>query len=146
MKLIILLLTFFLITSLSALAIDFQPIPKNQVEYGCGCGYRTKPPTTIQPVFQSELSFEGPRAFVAGKLVSLEPVDVEQLSDKPKVGDVFTQHYRYEDLELFFVNTVTFVCPQGSEGGCEVIRFDSELKITQGNEVQTMSLSGDCGC
>jgi len=122
------------------------PIPKDQLEYGCGCGYRMNETEPYLTVFQSELHFEDPKAFIDGKLVKLEPVLVAQIPSDPKVGDKFKQQYRYQDIILTFVNTITFVCPKGTEGGCEVTNFESILEKSQNGHTDKTHLYGDCGC
>jgi len=116
MKSFFLILTFVFGSTAEVTALDLQPIPESQIEYGCGCGYLTKPPMPVGPVVQTGLSFEEPRAFIAGRLVPLDPVEVEPLPATPEVGGVFTQHYRYRDADFYFVNTITFVCPRDPDG------------------------------
>ena len=84
--------------------------------------------------------------FVAGELVSLEPISIENIPENPKIGDTFTQHYRYKDIVFRFFNTVDYVCPEGSVGGCEVTNFKTELKTNKAGKVATEQLFGDCGC
>jgi hypothetical protein len=148
MKTITLLLTISFFFCSSALAGEsiLVPIPKEQIEYGCGCGYRLNKSAPYQTVFQSELNFEMPKAFIEGKLVKLSHIKIEGIPKNPKVGDKFTQQYRFKDIILKFSNTITFVCPIGSEGGCEVTEFKSTIEKIQNGKVEEGQLFGDCGC
>ncbi|MEW6076749.1 MAG: hypothetical protein AB1724_02940 [Thermodesulfobacteriota bacterium] len=122
------------------------PIPNTQIEYGCGCSYRLNDSAPYKFVFQSEPNYENPKVYISGELIKLEPIKIEQIPDKPKIGDTFSQQFRYKDINLHFFNTITFVCPNGSEGGCEVTRFKTKLTIDKAGKVETMDLFGDCGC
>jgi hypothetical protein len=146
MKLITLIL--FLCLPIVALANGsiLLPIPQEKIEYGCGCSYRMNESAPFKFVFQSETNYENPTAYISGQLVQLEPIKVETIPKIPKVGDTFTQQYRYKDIDLMFFNTITFVCPKGSEGGCEVTGFKTKLKIIRKGEVEIIQLFGDCGC
>ena len=148
MKTISLLLsiTFFFCSGVFASENIMMPIPQNHIEYGCGCVYRLNRTAPFQIVFQSELNFEQPRAYIEGKLTSLESINVEALPKSPKVGDTFTQLYQHKNVTLKFSNTITFVCPLNNEGGCEVTEFKSRLEKKQNGQVTLVELFGDCGC
>ncbi len=148
MKSITLTFALFLCLPVVALANGsiLAPIPQEKIEYGCGCGYRMNKSAPFKTVFQAETNYEHPRAYISGHLVQLEPIKVETMPKEPKVGDTFIQQYRYKDIDLIFFNTITFVCPSGSEGGCEVTKFRTKLKVIRAGEVEIMQLFGDCGC
>lgn len=144
--LILISLVLFIATDLLAGDVILLPIPEEKIEYGCGCGYYSKTSNPIQTFLQAELQFQEPRAYISDGLVHLKPIEVQGIPIDPKIGDTFTQHYRYKDIDLYFRNTVTFVCPNGMEGGCEVTKFKTRLEIHKDGKVNARQLVGDCGC
>ncbi len=85
--------------------------------------------------------------YINGKLVAVKPIKVEGISQNPKVGDKFTQLFEYAGIKIEFKNTISFVCPANSEGGCEVTSFKSKMQVS-GKEctAKPVSIKGDCGC
>jgi hypothetical protein len=153
-KKVILIIIFFIFSSNNIFADDvknskiFGVIPKDKIEYGCGCSYSLESNTSkeFQPIFQSELDYSYVIMFIKGKLVKLEPIKTHIFKSRPKLGDKFTLQFKYNDLFIVFNNTVTFVCPPDSEGGCEVTRFKAELTVNNGKIKEVYSVNGDCGC
>jgi hypothetical protein len=83
--------------------------------------------------------------FIDGELVQLVPAPSNGESDYSKVGDKFSQAYRYNQLKIRFNNVVSSSCA-GSEG-CEVIGFETTLEADGAScSIQSLKLKGDCGC
>ena len=124
-----------------------EVIPENNIEYGCGCGYWYKTKPTLKPILQSErFDFSDSKAYTNGSLVKAVPIKVEQLPENLKVGDKFQQHYKIGDIDVFFDNTVSFVCPSDSES-CEVTGFSTEVSVRNADcKVILSEISGHCGC
>lgn len=122
------------------------PFPVDKIEYGCGCGYLLKESDIKTFILETDIDFKAPRIWSDGEILEIEPKQIEQIPINPKVGDKFTQTYTIEDISLDFTNTVSFVCPKGTEGGCEVTRFKSILKLQCQEGARILALYGYCGC
>jgi len=146
MKLTITIMALLLLVS-SSYAADsiLAAIPEGQIEFGCGCNYHLSDKSPYNFILQADFSFRKPMAFIDNKLIELERIMVEDIPKKPKIGDTFTQHYRYNNIDIEFKNTISFVCPLGDES-CEVLRFDSILKTTYKGKTATTLALGECGC
>jgi hypothetical protein len=85
--------------------------------------------------------------YLNGELVSLESMKTYNLkSPQPKVGDKFLLQFRHNDFLIEFNNTVTFVCPPNTEGGCEVTRFEADLIVSNEEIKEVYSVKGEYGC
>jgi hypothetical protein len=128
------------------LGCGVSTIPANLIEYGCGCGYYSETQPNLLPALQSDFGFESPQMFIDGKLVQVTAYVMEDIPGNPKLGDKFRQTYKFEHTEMTFTNTVSFVCPEGSES-CEVTSFDAELSIMNMHcKSPIQKVTGDCGC
>ena len=145
----ILVITAFVVTdSFSQNQNDIiSVIPNSDMEYGCGCAYVLKPidKKNYKFIFFSEFGFDKPKMRINEQMVALEPVTIQQIPSDPKIGDEFSQTYRYGSVELQFDNKIIFVCPPGDEG-CEVTTYDSVLTVKEGNDKKVYQVQGDCGC
>ena len=129
------------------LGCGVETIPKDQIEYGCGCGFYKETKPEVKTIMQTEMNFESPKMYIGGKLVNLTPVKVENIPDSLKLGDKFSQTYKYNDMEIKFTNTISFLCPSDSEGGCEVTEFNTVLTFSNKQcKSQSLKITGDCGC
>lgn len=124
-----------------------SPIPPADMKHGCGCTYLLKPVDrrNYKFIFSSDLAFENPKMRIYGKTVLIEPVAVRQIPYNARVGDQFSQTYRYGSVELRFDNRIIFVCPKIDEE-CQVIAYDSELTVKEGDTRKVYQVQGDSGC
>ncbi len=120
--------------------------PEAQVKRGCGCGYYLRTDGKLQTVFQAGLdSSDNPRMFIDGELVQLVPAPSNGEPAYSKVGDEFSEAYRYDQLKIRFNNVVSSSCA-GSEG-CEVISFETTMEANGSScSIEPLKLRGDCGC
>jgi len=127
------------------LGCGVETIPEAKIVYGCGCGYWAETKPILMPILQSDFGFEDARMFIDGKLVEVVPHIIEGIPKKPKIGNGFSQTFRYQNAMITFQNTVSFICPPASEG-CEVLSFDTKLLINRMQCNSTHEITGDCGC
>lgn len=144
---ILILLSFSIPSYAEEVGCGIGVIPKKLIEYGCGCGYWLATKPTLKPLLQTEyFDFKKSYMYINGELVLMEPVKVEKMPMNPKVGDKFSQHYKFGDTEIVFNNTISFVCTPSGEN-CEVTSFNTTATISKLKcKIEVKKLTGDCGC
>ena len=149
MQRLTLLILIMLLTAPAAaqeLGCGVSTIPREQIRYGCGCGYHLRTDDGLQTLFQAELDGSEPRMFIDGELVELTASPENADNQYSEVGDEFVETYQDESLTILFRNRVSFTCGEWS-AGCEVTRFDTTLHIGGAScSVEVADVIGACGC
>jgi len=127
--------------------IHLTPLPKAELEGGCGCFFRTGDGSG-QVVFAQDSDQNEASVGINGKVVR---TTLESKDDKPKrtqgesVGDRFHQVQRLDDLRVTLDYETTWVCPENDEG-CEVTRYRGTLTVIRGKQSRSFKVVGECGC
>lgn len=142
------------------------PVPVSAIEWEGGCTHYLKPVSRPEDFEKRILMHWGyqaldapngkcvanckPHMNIRGKVVEVQP-DTKWPEDlikkNAKVGDTFSEVYRYGTTTLKFDNRITFVCPPESEQKepCEVVKFDGLLTVTDGSQTETHQTIAMCG-
>jgi hypothetical protein len=82
---------------------------------------------------------------IGGSDVRLELDAASGTGHPRRVGEQVTKIYTSGALRVEATYTAVWVCPSGQEG-CEVTRFDVTFVVRRGDQVETVTATGEVGC
>ena len=123
-----------------SLAISFLPRDSIERGYGCICKFEGTKSGLDSEIGSSAYESEEMSFGISGQVIRFKKISLEWVKrkkdEKITIGDEFIEKYKNKNVQIELRYTVIFVCPQDSEGGCEVTRFSGKLILFTKNNKQ----------